>query len=73
MANPFASHSGSDWMLPMMMMSLQNQPKAPAPPASQPMGTPSTYKPQNAASSFVGGVSAPPTSGQTGMKTLLGQ
>lgn len=56
---------------------LFNQPKAPAqpgptPPASTPTGTPSTNK-SATGPSFLAAAAAPPQSGQTGGKTLLGQ
>jgi hypothetical protein len=73
MANPFGGGSSSNsMMLPMMMMAMQsaNSAATPAPPLSQPFGTPSTNKPNQ---SLAGGsVPVAPGATQTGNKTLLG-
>lgn len=73
MANPFASHSsGMDAMLPLMMMSMTQKPPEPTIAPRPPQGTPLGSKTGDV-SSFVGGVSPPPTPMQLGGKTLLGQ
>ena len=76
MANPFAggsSSSSSSMMMPLMMMALSgaNSAASPAPPAQQPIGTPSTNKP-TPSDTFAGGAASIPGQGMTGMKTLLG-
>ena len=73
MANPFGGggSSSNSMMLPMMMMAMQSQASAaqPAPPVSQPFGTPSTNKPNQ---SLAGATPVAPMAGGTGTKTLLG-
>lgn len=61
-------------MLPMMMMSMMQQPSAPAQAPMAPKGSPETFKSNNPGGTFAGsGSFAAPTQNQLGGKSLLGQ
>lgn len=74
MANPFSHGGGSNsMMLPLMMMSMMQQPQAPAQAPMAPQGSPDLFKKPGGQGSFAGGaVAAAPTSNQLGGKSLLG-
>jgi len=77
-SHPFASLFGggstsSAQTNPFLMMTTQAAAPPPPPsPASQPVGSPSTYKPAQG-SSFLSSAAPAAATGQTANKTLLGQ